>query len=121
MWTLALDKRREWPAGTFAIEIEFREPTLRDMRALPEIEMAKSFADGSTQYGVDWSAVDAWLRRLIRDDVKAGLIDQLSPAEAERAKAALLGFFGVAEVEKPRSVPPTTSASEPASAQTQID
>lgn len=121
MWTLALDKQREWPAGVFVNEIEFREPTLRDMRALPEIEMARSFADGSSQYGVDWSAVDAWLRRLLRDEVKSGLIDQLSPAEAERAKATLLGFFGVAEGEKPRSAPPTTSASEPGSAQTQID
>lgn len=121
MWTLALDKQREWPAGTFVTELEFRDPTLRDMRALPEIELAKSFADGSTQYGVDWSAVDSWLRRLIRDDVKASLIDQLSPAEAERAKAALLGFFGVAEDEKPRSAPPTTSASERSSAQTRID
>ncbi|MFC5505155.1 hypothetical protein [Bosea massiliensis] len=121
MWTLALDKQREWPAGTFVTSIDFRDPTLRDMRALPEIETARYLKDGSASYGIDWDAVDSWLRRLLKDEIKLGLIDQLSPAEAERAKVTLLGFFGTAEVEKPRSAPPTTSASEPSSAQTRID
>lgn len=120
-WSLALDKEREWPAKRMVKAIDFRDPTLRDMRSLPEIETARSFKDGSASYGIDWDAVDSWLRRLLIDELNLGLIDQLAPAEAERAKVTLLGFFGTAGAEKPRSEPQTTSASEPASAQTRID
>ena len=80
-----------------------------------------SFPDKTSTYEIDWGAVEAWLKALVKNDVQSALIDQLSPAEAERAKVALLGFFSSAEGEKPRSAPPTTSASEPASAQTRID
>ena len=121
MWTLALDKKREWPAGTFVTEIEFREPTLRILRGLPTIEVVRSFPDKTSTYEIDWAAVEAWLKALINNEVHSALIDQLSPAEAERANVALLGFFSSAEGEKPRSALPTTSASEPASAQTRIE
>lgn len=120
-WSLKLDKPREWPAGRSVDAIGFRSPTLRDMRGLPEIEVIRRHPDGATTYGVDWAAVDDWLKLLATDKLDIGLIEQLSPAEAERAKAALLGFFGPAEAEKPRSAPRTTSASAPASAATQID
>jgi hypothetical protein len=121
MWTLALDKQREWPAGTIVTELEFREPTLRILRSLPTIEVVRTFPDKTSTYEIDWAAVDAWLKALIKDELRAGVIDQLTLAEAERAKVALLDFFGGAAAAKPRSAPPTTSASEPASAQTRID
>lgn len=120
-WSLSLDKPREWPAGRHVEALDFRSPTLRDMRSLPEIEIVRRHPDGSTSYGVDWAAVEEWLKQLVTDKLNSTLIEQLSPAEAERAKAALLGFFTPAEAEKPRSAPPTTSASAPASAKTRIE
>lgn len=120
-WSLGLDKPREWPAGRSVDAIALRDPTLRVMRTLPDIETARSFPDGSSSYGVDWAAVEAWLKALVSDPVDAGLIEQLSPAEAERAKAALLGFFGTAAAETPRSAPPTISDSAPVSTATRID
>jgi phosphopantetheinyl transferase (holo-ACP synthase) len=120
-WKLTLDKEREWPAKRMVGSIEFREPTLRIMRTLPEIELIRTFPDRSSSYAVDWAAVEAWLKALVTDEVDSGLIDQLSPAEAERAKVVLLGFFNTAAAATPRSEPQTISASEPASAQTRID
>lgn len=120
-WTLTLDREREWPAKRMVAEIEFRDPTLRIMRTLPEIELIRTYPDKTSTYGVDWAAVDAWLKALVKEDVDSSLIDQLSPAEAERAKAKLLGFFGSAAAATPRKEPPTTSGSEPASVQTRID
>lgn len=120
-WTLKLDSKREWPAKTFVEEIAFRDPTLAVMRRLPQIEMVRTLPDQSSVYSIVWDAVDAWLRALIADEINLGLVDMLSPAEAERAKNAILGFFTSAAAVTPRSAPPTTSSSPPASATTRIE
>ncbi|MCP4564063.1 MAG: hypothetical protein GY873_30115 [Bosea sp.] len=120
-WTLKLERQREWPAKTFVDDLAFRDPTLAVMRRLPQIERVRTLPDRSTLYEVDWEAVDAWLRALIADEVNLGLIDQLMPVEAERAKTALLGFFGSAAADPPRNTPPTTSSLPRASGTTRIE
>lgn len=120
-WSLPLDKEREWPAKHMVGELSFRDPTLRDMRALPEIEEVRTYPDRSSVYAVKWDAVDAWLSELVRPEEHRGLIGQLTPAEATRAKDRLLGFFAPAAAATPRSAPPTTSDSEPASDRIRIE
>lgn len=120
-WSLPLDKEREWPAGRKVTVLEFRDPTLRDMRALPEIEEVRTFPDGSSVYALKWDAVDAWLTALVKPDENAGLIGQLSPAEATRGKDSLIGFFTSAGGGTSKSAPLTTSASEPDSGRIRID
>lgn len=119
-WLLKLDREREWPAGTMVSELSFRDSTLRDMRALPEIETVRT-TGGTTHYGTDWDAVGLWLEALIVDETNRRLVNQLTPAEAERAKVHLLGFFGSAAAAPPLKTPPTTSASEPPSGTIRID
>lgn len=120
-WKLKLDRQREWPAKTFVDEIAFKDPTLHLMRQLPEIERVRYQPDRSRLYETDWSAVSDWLKALLESEVNAGLVDMLTPAEAERAKEALLGFFTSPAAEKPPSASPTTSASGPASPMTRIE
>jgi hypothetical protein len=120
-WTLKLDHRREWPAKVFVDEIAFKDPTLHLMRQLPEIERVRYQPDRSRLYETDWQAVADWLKALIESEVNAGLIDGLTPAEAERAKGALLGFFTSPVAEAPPKPPPTTSSSAPASPVTRIE
>lgn len=120
-WTLRLDREREWPAGRKVSEIALRDPTLRDMRSLPEIEKAETLPGGVSRYGIDWDALARWLQHLVADDVDRGLVEMLSPAEAERAKTALIGFFAPAAAATPSRTPPTTSASEPDSDRIRIE
>lgn len=121
-WTLKLDKPRQWPTLKQTLDsIEFKDPSLFIMRRLKPIEVVRTFPDRSHVYEIDWTAVDGWLRELIAEEVNLGLIDMLSPAEAERAKDLLLGFFTSAAAAKPLSAPPTTSSSAPSSAATRIE
>ena len=120
-WTLKLDRPREWPAKTFVDAIGFKDPTLLLLRQLPEIERVRYLPDKSSLYETNWQAVSDWLKALAESDVNAGLVDMLTPAEAERAKVALLGFFTSPAAEKPPSAPPTTSSSGPASPTTRIE
>jgi hypothetical protein len=120
-WVLTLDKPREWPAGAMLSELALNDPTLARMRGLPAIEQVRNFADGSSTYAIDWAAVETWLAALIVDPVQKPVLGMLTPAEADWAKDQLLGFFTSAGGAKPRSAPPTTSASEPASATIRID
>lgn len=119
-WSLKLDREREWPAGTKVVSLVFRDPTLRDMRALPEIETVRTF-EGVTSYGIDWDALARWLELLCVEEAYRPLINQLSPAESQRAKDDVLGFFGSAVAAPPLKTPPTTSASEPSSDRIRID
>ena len=119
-WTLTLDREREWPAGSKVAALSFRDPTLRDMRALPEIETIRSVG-GATNYGIDWDAVSRWLEALVSDEANRPLVNQLSPAEAQRAKDQVLGFFGSAVAAPPSKTPPTISGSEPSSGGIRID
>lgn len=120
-WSLKLDREREWPAGRKVDEIALRDPTLRDMRVLPEIEKAETLPGGISRYGIDWDAVTRWLQHLVTDETDRALIEMLSPAEAERAKVALIGFFAPAAASAPSKTPPTTSASEPESDRIRIE
>lgn len=120
-WKLKLDRRREWPANTFVEEIGLKDPTLALMRQLPEIEIVRYLPDKSTVYETNWQAVSEWLKALVETEVNAGLVDMLSPAEGERAKKALLGFFTSPAAETPPNAPPTTSSSLPGSGQTRIE
>ena len=120
-WKLKLDRQREWPAKTFVDEIGFKDPTLFLLRQLPEIERIRTLPDRSSLYETNWQAVADWLKALVEVEAHAGLVDMLTPAEAERAKAAILGFFTSPAAETQPKPPPTTSSSEPASAKTRIE
>ena len=119
-WSLKLDREREWPAGTRISELSFRDPTLRDMRGLPEIEVLRE-RGAERVYGIDWDAVSRWLETLVADEANRSLVNQLSPAEAQRAKDQVLGFFGSAVAAPPLNPPPTTSVSEQPSRVMRID
>lgn len=120
-WKLKLDRPREWPAKTFVTELDLKDPTLALMRRLPEIEIVRTLVDKSTVYETNWLAVSDWLKALVEIEANTGLVDMLSPAESERAKRALLGFFTSPAAEEPPKPPLTTSSSEPASRQTRIE
>ncbi|CAD5275046.1 hypothetical protein BOSE62_130666 [Bosea sp. 62] len=120
-WTLKLDRQREWPAKTFVDEIGFKDPTLFLLRQLPEIERIRNLPDRSSLYETNWQAVYDWLKALVEVEANSGLVDMLTPAEAERAKAALLGFFTSPAAETAPAPPPTTSSSAPESAKTRIE
>lgn len=120
-WTLKLDRRREWPAQTFVDELTFKDPTLHLLRQLPEIERVRTLPDRSSVYETNWQAVSDWLKALAEPELNSGLVDMLSPAEAERARVALLGFFTSPAASPAPKTPPTTSASEPGSAKTRIE
>ena len=120
-WKLKLDRPREWPANTTVTELDLKDPTLALMRQLPEIEIVRTLPDRSTVYETSWMGVSDWLKALVESEVNAGLVDMLSPAESERAKKALLGFFTSPAAAEPPKPPPTTSSSEPGSAKTRIE
>lgn len=120
-WKLKLDRQREWPAKTMVGEIAFRDPTLHLMEKLPEIEIVRYLPDKSTIYETNWRAVREWLHALVEEEHNAGLLSGLTPAESERAKKAILGFFTSPADEKEPGTLPTTSSSEQASAGTRIE
>jgi len=120
-WKLKLDRQREWPANTTVTELDLKDPTLALMRRLPEIEIVRYQPDRSRLYETNWQAVSEWLKALVESEVNAGLVDMLTPAEAERAKEALLGFFTSPAAAEPPKPPPTTSSSELGSAKTRIE
>lgn len=120
-WILKLDRQREWPAKVLIDEIALKDPTLFLMRRLPEVEIVRTLPDRSTVYETNWQAVSDWLKALVEVEANSGLIDMLSPAEAERAKVALVGFFTSPAAGTTPKPPPTTSSSELESAKIRIE